>query len=146
MTENDAIIAYGAEGLRNAGNELYIVNNTLVNDLPAGGRFIFVMGDAGTVRIVNNVFSGPGELLSGRGTLENNVRAERSDFVDPARFDYRLADGAAAIDRGIDPGEASGVSLRPLAEYLHRVGRRTRIIPGTPDLGAFEYRRGRPSP
>jgi hypothetical protein len=57
-TENPTIVSYGAEGLRHPLNELYFVNNTVVNDRPAGGRFLFVRAGADTTRIVNNVFSG----------------------------------------------------------------------------------------
>ena len=45
------------------------------------------------MRIENNVFSGPGEVLSGPGELQNNLLAEKSDFADPAKFDYRLRNG-----------------------------------------------------
>lgn len=155
-TENDALVAYGAEGLRATANELYFVSNTLVNDLPAGGRFIFVKGEPAALRIVNNIFSGPGEVLSrilesgeipGRsGNLESNVHSAKSDFVDAAAFDYRLADGAAAIGRAIDPGEANGISLRPTAEYVHRLGRKERSGRETADAGALAYERGRLSP
>jgi hypothetical protein len=138
--ENDALVAYGAEGLKHPVNELYLVNNTLVNDLPAGGRFIFVSGKPGRVRIVNNAFSGPGQFLAGPGELANNLQVGKSGFRDPARFDYRLARGAAAIGRGMDPGAARGAKLTPSAEYVHPAKSRPRRNRGGLDLGAFEYR------
>ena len=142
-TENSTIVSYGAEGLKHPLNELYFVNNTVVNDRPAGGRFIFVRGGTDAARIVNNVFSGRGDALSGPGELRNNVAASRTNFVDPAGFDYRLKAGAAAIGRGIDPGSAHGFELRPTAEYAHKAKMRTRSRPGTLDAGALEYRRER---
>ena len=138
-TENPTIVSYGAEGLLHPLNELYFVSNTVVNDRPAGGRFLFVRAGADAARIVNNVFSGRGELLSGPGDLRNNVTAAKTDFVDPAGFDYRLKVGAAAIGRGIDPGTAYGFELRPTAEYAHRAAMRTRSSSGKLDLGAFKY-------
>jgi hypothetical protein len=85
------------------------------------------------------VFSGRGDVLSGPGELRNNVVAAKTDFVDPAGFDYRLKTGAAAIGRGVDPGSADGFELRPAAEYAHKAGKRTRSNLGKLDLGAFEY-------
>ena len=142
-TENSTIVSFGAEGLKLPLNELYFVNNTVVNDRPAGGRFVFVRAGTGAARIMNNVFSGRGEVLSGPGELRNNVVAARSVFVNAAGFDYRLKDGAAAIGRGIDPGNAHGLELRPMAEYVHKAQKRARSSSGKLDLGALEYRRER---
>jgi len=138
-TENPTIVSYGAEGLRHPLNELYFVNNTLVNDRPAGGRFLFVRAGTDAARIVNNVFSGRGDVLIGPGELRNNVVAAKTDFVDPADFDYRLKAGAAAIGRGVDPGSAYGLELRPTAEYAHKAQKRVRNSSGKLDAGALEY-------
>jgi hypothetical protein len=142
-TENPTIVSYGAEGLLHPLNELYFVNNTVVNDRPAGGRFLFVRAGADAARIVNNVFSERGEVLNGPGELRNNVTVAKTDFVNPKDFDYRLKAGAAAIGRGIDPGSAYGFELRPTAEYAHKAQKRTRSSSGKFDLGALEYRRER---
>ncbi|MDH3439062.1 MAG: hypothetical protein OEN48_19060, partial [Betaproteobacteria bacterium] len=139
-TENPTIVSYGAEGLQHPLNELYFVNNTVVNDRPTGGRFLFVRAGADAAQIVNNVFSGRGEVKSGPGELRNNVVVAKTDFVNPAGFDYRLKAGAAAIGRGVDPGSAYGFELRPTAEYAHKAGKRIRRNLGKLDLGAFEYR------
>jgi hypothetical protein len=139
-TQNPTIISYGAEGLQHPVNELYFVNNTVVNDRLAGGRFIFIRDGTSVARIVNNVFSGRGEVLSGPGELRNNVAVARTAFINPAGFDYQLKDGAAAVGRGIDPGSAHGFELRPSAEYAHKAGKRTRSNLANLDVGAFEYR------
>jgi parallel beta helix pectate lyase-like protein len=138
-TENFTIVSYGAEGLQNPQNELYFVNNTVVNDRPGGGRFLFVR-NAASALIVNNLFSGKGELLTGPGELRNNLVAPRSDFADPARFDYRLKARASAIGRGIDPASAHGFALRPTEEYVHKAQNRPRSDSARLDLGALEYR------
>jgi hypothetical protein len=138
-TENDALVAHGIEGLKNPLNGLYLINNTLVNDLPTGGRFLFVKGEGATVWIVNNLFSGPGQILNGPGEMRNNLTADRSDFVDAATFDYRLKDGAAAIGRAINLGEVAGFDLRPAAQYVHKAAKRARRTSGSLDLGAIEY-------
>jgi hypothetical protein len=141
-TENSTIVSYGAEGLRQPLNELYFVNNTVVNDHVAG-PFLFVRAGTDAAQIVNNVFSGRGDLLSGPGELRSNVVAARADFVDPADFDCRLKAGAAAIGRGVDPGIAHGVELRPTAEYVHQAKKRARNSSGKLDAGALEYRGAR---
>jgi len=72
LNENPTLLSFGAEGLKNPFNELYVVNNTFLNDDPRGGRFIVVWGSASSVRIAKNVFSGSGELLIGTGELIDN--------------------------------------------------------------------------
>jgi hypothetical protein len=68
------------------------------------------------------------------------VTVSKTDFADPAGFDYRLKAGAAAIGRGVDPGSAYGFELRPTAEYAHKAGKRLRSNSGRLDIGALEYR------
>jgi hypothetical protein len=140
-TENWTIVSYGAEGLKNPVNELYFFSNTVVNDFPKGGRFVFVKEGTAVARIVNNVVSGRGELLNGPGEARNNLVVARSAFVDAKGFDYHLRSGATAIGRGVDPGSAHGVDLRPTAEYVHKAQKRPRDDSGKLDAGAFEYRR-----
>jgi len=142
-TENSTIVSFGAEGLKNPVNEFYFVSNTVVNDRPAGGVFVFVKEGAGAALVANNIFSGPGEVLSGPAKQRTNVIAARADFVNAAGFDYRLKRGSAAIGRGIDPGKAHGVVLRPEAEYVHKTAMRSRAGAAKFDAGALEYRRGR---
>ena len=141
--ENPTILSYGAEGLHHPLNELHFVNNTVVNDRPAGGRFLFVRRGADAARIVNNVLVGRGQLLEGPGEQRHNVVAPAGDLVGAAVYDYRLRAGAAAIDRGTDPGTAHGLRLWPSNEYVHRAGGRRRPLQGALDAGALEYRRGR---
>jgi hypothetical protein len=132
-------VAYGAEGLKNPLNELFFVNNTVVNDDPRGGRFIFVKTGTQRARIINNVFAGSGEILVGPGELHNNARTALSDFVAPEEFDYRLKLGAPAIGGAVEPGTAHGMSLRPAAEYVHRARSRARNSARSLDLGALQF-------
>jgi hypothetical protein len=138
--ENATTVSYGAESLQHPLNELYVVNNTMINDRPAGGTFLFVRAGTSAARIVNNIFSGQGEVSSGPGELRNNVIAPRSSFADASNFDYRPKAGSGAIGRGVDPGSAHGFDLRPTAEYAHRAGRRPRGDSEKLDAGALGAR------
>jgi len=136
-TENATIVSYGAEGLRHPINELHFVNNTLVNDRRNGAQFLGIR--AGTARIVNNLFAGRGDVLSGPGELHNNAIVSKSDLVAPEDFDYRLKSGSTAIGRGVDPGTAHGMALRPTAEYVHKARGRPREFSRKLDIGALQY-------
>jgi hypothetical protein len=139
QTDNATIVSYGAEGLRNPRHELYVVNNTVVNDHPRGGRFVVAAAGARIVRLVNNLFIGTGTVLVGRGVLIGNLMPPRSALVDAAGYDYRLVRGAAAIDAGADPGSANGVVLSPTAHYVHPAASAPRPVVGRLDVGAYEF-------
>ncbi len=137
-TENNTMISYGEEGLKKGTHEFYFANNTAVNDGSRESIFIRIRSGTELVRIVNNVFAGPGKLLEGLGQLKNNLTIEKSDFVAPEHYDYRLRPGSKAIDAGIDAGEVHGLSLRPKFEYVHPLKAAPRKIDRRVDLGAFE--------
>jgi hypothetical protein len=138
-TENPILVAYASERIRHPVNELYIVNNTLVNDGPYDAVFIALRARAAPARIVNNLFVGSGTLLEGAAHLEKNLHLEAPGLADRHGFDYRLHRGSPAIDAGIDPGTANGVSLTPVAEYADRTQRERRVV-GPIDVGAYEFR------
>ena len=138
--DNRTIVAYGAEGYRNPLNELYFVSNTVVNDDPRGGRFFLIRPGADAIHVVNNLFSGPGELGFRNAVAHSNRRLEKSDFMNAEKFDYRLRPSAAAIGRGGQAGSAYGYDLRPSAEYQHPLRMRVRTSAGRLDPGALEFR------
>jgi hypothetical protein len=138
-TDNRTIVAYGAEGYKNLLNELYFVSNTVVNDDPKGGRFLVIRPGADAVRVINNLFAGPGELLSGKADSRSNLRTTKADFVNPDKLDYRLKARGAGIGKGIDAGSPYGFSLRPSEEYRHPLGKGPRPSAGPLDLGAHQH-------
>jgi hypothetical protein len=142
-TENSTIVSYGAEGLQNPVNEFYAINNTIVNDRPQGGRFLFVAAQAGLVRVVNNLFVGKGTILDGLGELSHNltnVTSNRVGFLDSKIYDYRLGRSSPATDAGTEPGTANGYPLAPVSHYLHKSRLEPRVRVGPIDIGAYEYR------
>jgi hypothetical protein len=120
QTQNSNIISYGAEGYPWPQNELYLINNTIVDDRPQQGTFLHVA--AGTARIVaiNNLLLGRGTLDSaGPGKYVNNIVADKSDVASKSTYDYRLKKNARMVGKAADPGTANGVKLRPEREYVH---------------------------
>ena len=141
-SQNSTIVTYLEEGVnsQNPGMDLYVVNNSIVNDLTTG-TFIFI-GTADTVPAVikNNIFVGPGTLTNqASATLANNFSGNPL-FVNQANFDYHLTAGSPAIDAGTNPGSANGFSLTPAFDYVHPACGETRSIVGSAiDIGAYEY-------
>jgi hypothetical protein len=136
--ENWTIISYGKEGLRNSANELYLVNNTIVNDRP-NGKFVFVQPGTMTAKLINNIFSGPGAILTGPGENLNNLISQRPGFVNAADFDYHLIPASPAIDAGIDPGSANNFNLKPAGHYVHVANGQKRAVIKALDIGAYEF-------
>jgi hypothetical protein len=143
-TDNSTIITHGEEGATHAQQELYIVNNTVVNDR-ATGTFIRTQGSLTVQTIVNNLFVGSGTVLLADGvpqTPAHNLLTtlQLAGFADAAQHNYQLTARSPAIDRGIDPGSAHGMSLFPGEQYLDPLTHQTRTIVGRAlDIGAYEY-------
>jgi hypothetical protein len=138
--ENFRFVAYAAEGMTNPLNQLYIVNNTFVNDRLEGGQFVFLKAQPQYVKVINNIFAGPGTVLQGgAGEFSHNLISTRSDFKDAKNFDYHLTSHSAAIDAGTDPGAADEFSLWPVDEYVPNTGKTARPVLGRIDIGAYEY-------
>jgi MYXO-CTERM domain-containing protein len=142
-TDNSTILTYGEEGASNPSSDLYVVNNTFVNDRSAG---TFIRNSASTPAVVvNNIFAGNGTVLDGPGVPVHSIESDDPGFVDRAGFDYHLAEGSAAINAGTDPGTGGGESLAPEFEYVyHSDGQARAMVDGQWDAGAFEY--GTPPP
>ena len=138
LTENSTLITYAEEGASNPAQALWLVNNTLVNDRPAGGTFIRVAGTPAGAAI-NNLFVGAGTTPSGALAASHNLTLPGGALVNQAGYDYHLTVSSPAINAGIDPGAANGQSLAPVWEYVHPLSRAARAVHGIMDVGAYEY-------
>jgi hypothetical protein len=141
-TDNSGVITYGLEGTNaaNPGHDLYVVNNTLVNDRAGGGTFVSV-GSAITTPVVltNNVFSGPGTIINqAAALLTTNSASGDAMLVDAAAFDYHLRAGSPCVDKGTDPGKGGAFALMPAWQYVHPAGAEGRASVGAIDIGAYE--------
>ena len=123
QTQNPHLISFGAEGYAWPKNELYLINNTVVDDRAADGIFLRVKPGDVTVKAVNNLLVGRSRLeAAGDGDYRNNFTVSKEEFEAAAQEDYRLKRSSSLLGKAVDPGSANGVNLQPQAEYLHPKG------------------------
>jgi hypothetical protein len=143
-SQNSNVIGYGLEGLTNpTAHELYLVNNTIVND-KSNGSFLQIQNGIALYKAYNNLFAGPGTTLLGSAVsydTSNNIRSTiaSAGLVNPVAFDYHLLSSSPAINSGANPGYANSYSLTPVYEYVHPTDTAARIMSGQVDVGAHEY-------
>jgi len=138
--QNPTLVAYGEEGATNLGSDLYVVNNTFLNDY-GDGIFLFVSGKVTTPALIqNNIFGGIGTLTTQASAVQKtNYRAVAPGFVNRAAWDLHPTASALVINAGTDPGNsAKGVSLAPVAQYKATASGEARPVVGLLDIGAYE--------
>lgn len=143
--QNSNMVGFGMESLSNPGpQELYAVNNTLVNEKTNGS---FFQAPAGVFfKAYSNILAGGGSFMSGTwptniDTLANLRTADIAtvQFVDAANYDYHIVESSPAHNFGFPAGLAnSGYPLVALYEYVHPTGDVLRCQHATLDAGAFE--------
>jgi hypothetical protein len=144
-TQNSVILAYAEEGATNSSADLYVVNNTFVNDR-GSGTFLQLATAAAPAVVRNNIFLGGGTVTSQAGAVAGNFTTGDPLLVDRAGFDYHLQAGSPCVNAGVDPGAAGAMSLTPLFQYVHPESRETRTSIGVIDIGAYELGGGTPAP
>ena len=138
---NPNILAYGEEGASNPGKDLYVVNNTFLNDYGSGGTFVMIGSGVTTPALLqNNIFAGVGSMTNQANALDKtNYRSAAPAFVNRAAFDLVPAVGSPMINAGSAPGTtATRFVLSPLGQYKHVASSATRTSVGTIDIGAYE--------
>ena len=147
-SQNSAIIDFGSEPTGfNATQDLYVVNNTIVNDRPAGGTFVQIAAMVTMPALLtNNIFVGGGTISTQATAVQTaNYTGTTPMLAAPTMFDYHLLAGSPCVDAGQDPGMTSGgVSLLPTMEYVHPAMVEGRISVGAIDIGAYELGGGTP--
>ncbi len=140
-SNNPALLTYGVEGATNPGKDLYLVNNTFINDDSSRGTFVFV-GDSVTTPVLmqNNMFVGTGTVSTQASAIDRtNYRTLSPMFVDRANYDLRPASGSPVINAGsAAAASASGLSLLATSQYKHVAGSEVRTLVGAIDIGAYE--------
>ncbi len=136
-SQNPNIVSSGEEGTINPAQQMYFINNTVVNDLGSGTILNLAAGTPAVIE--NNIFRGGGTITSLAGATETtNWTDAQGDpmLMNQAAYDYRLQAGSPCIDTGTLPGMPA---LVPTQEYVHPTMREGRIVAGAAiDIGADE--------
>lgn len=129
LSANSTMVSYGAEGYFWPQNQIYLVNNTLINDKTSGGTFLRAASGVQAIEADNNLLIGVGSSLdtAGTGRYLANFKATASDFMAASAFDFRLNPASPLLGKAVDPGAPNNVPLRPTREYVHPL--QTRLIP-----------------
>jgi hypothetical protein len=138
---NGSMVSYGTEGASNPGHNLYVVNNTFLNDDPVRGTFVLVgSGVTRPVLVQNNIFSGIGTLSNQVAAVyKTNYRSIAPGFVNRGTYDLRPTANPLIINAGTAPGiSVTGVALAPVAGYKHVALGMLRPVTGALDIGAYE--------
>jgi len=133
-TENPNIVSFGAEGYKHPANELYLINNTLIDNLPQSGFFLAAKPGFQVVKAYNNLLLGKRPLNSGGidGEFINNPNVDKDSFILADRHDYRIPRESPLHRSYRVPDAANGITLAPDREYVHPAA--TRILTTTPTL------------
>jgi len=140
VNQNPAMLAYGAEGASNPGQDLYVVNNTFLNDQSTSGTFVLAGSTVSTPIVMqNNIFGGVGTVNTQASAIDKtNFRAMSPGFIDRANYNLHPTD-TLVIDSGSTPAlTANGASLTPTAQYRHTASGQARPVAAQIDIGAYE--------
>lgn len=146
-TLNPIILSYMEEGPnpRSPGRNLYVVNNTFVNQHIEGGTFVHVDPRANVALLQNNIFDGKGKITNQTNAiLKTNYSGSHPMLADIANYDYHLRQGSPAINAGSHPTSANDFSLSPKDQYVHPACGQVRHADGIIDIGAYEFGVGGP--
>jgi hypothetical protein len=140
---NAVMLDFGAPAFPNpAENQLYVINNTFLNDDSSGGTFIRVGSEILTPALVqNNIFVGTGTAIAQTNAIEksNFKTLDTRIFVDRPNYDLHPVAGAAVINAGSPVAlSASRLDLTPLVQYKHVGGKEVRPFTGALTIGAYE--------
>lgn len=137
--QNGGIIDFASESAQ-AGSDLFVVNNTIVNNRTKGGTFVQIKDTVTTPAVLrNNIFSGNGTVCSqASAVLDHNFSMGDPKLVDAAGHDFHLLAGSPCAEAGVDPGMGDSQSLAPTAQYVHPTSFENRTTVGTIDIGAYE--------
>lgn len=141
---NPHLVSFGAEGPTN-GENLYVINNTFINDASYSGIHVMVGSKVTTpVLIQNNIFAGNGQITNqGIATVKTNYANTAPAFTSKAAYDLRPVANSPMVDGGSTVDMAN---LAATMEYKHPVQTSARPVNGKIDIGAVESAVVAPAP
>lgn len=149
LAQNSALVSYQEEGAAagNPGHQLFIINNTMVNDF-GRGTFVVVDGSVAVPTIIkDNIFQGTASVTTQSNAVLANNFSGNAKLSNPAAYDYHLLTGSPAIDTGANPGQGAGMPLTPVFQYIHPSCAEGRTTAGSAiDIGAYELNGGSATP
>ena len=139
-SNNPILVSYGEEGVGDRKTDLYVVNNTFVNDESSRGTFVVVKNAATPAKLINNLFSGYGAITNQTTAVKKtNFQSLAIGFVDRVGYDLTPLLNALIVNAGSAPGNSSGgLSLKATSHYKHMASSSTRSTRGAIDIGAYE--------
>jgi hypothetical protein len=135
---NSTMVSYGAEGLGESVNALFLINNTFVNHRHSG-IFLGLKRSPAESLIANNIFAGRGKSIENLRPAQGNLFKEKLRFLDPSAGDFRLEASSPVLDQGIASRTLQNRGLLPIYEYVHPAQTRARLSGGLLDTGAYEH-------
>jgi hypothetical protein len=140
-SDNESMISFGVEGSIYPGSKLFLVNNTLIDELGLGSLLKIESSLGSEVFIQNNLISGSPVISNLPGVIKKtNCQPQNPMFLDPTVYEYHLVKGSPCIDSGSNPGTGNGENLAPEHEYVNHMSYKPRRIVGNAiDPGAFEF-------
>lgn len=125
QTENSNIISFGPEGYKSETNELYLINNTIIDNRPSNGNILLAKQGASKIVLMNNLLVSQKKFDTRYDSASsNNLNVDWDQFVLAARFDFRLKETSKLVGKYVMPGQANGINLAPQREYVHPAGSR----------------------
>ena len=111
--DNSTLLAYGEEGIDNPSSDLYVVNNTFVNDFAQ--RHVPQRRDGRrTLTAHNNIFCGPGTPVDHGRALRRQPDRDRSALRRPGRpTTITCRRRSPAIGKAVAVGLAGTMQLTP---------------------------------
>jgi len=149
LAHNSTLVSFNEEGAGpgKRNHQLFIINNTMVNDF-GRGTFVAVDGSVTVPAIIkNNILKGTGSITTQSDAVLANNFSGNASLSNAAAYDYHLLPSSPAIDAGADPGQGAGISLTPEFQYVHPSCAEGRTTVGRAvDIGAYELNGGNSKP
>ncbi len=116
--QNEALISYGAEGIKHQENKFVAVNNTLVSEYP-GSKFIRLKNFQDKAVLLNNLYAGNGIFSVPFVDSPSNIKVQISDFMPLDSLNYYLPNRVQENYKGEKLPQIHGLDLGLEYQYKH---------------------------